>query len=444
MRVLYESQRAMREIRNQALQRGTVAVLDVGTTKIACLILKFQGTKRQNEDPEMRSLAFQSDFRIIGASTIQSRGVEMGEIRSMREAESAIRNALQGAQRMARTRVDHVIICFSGAGQKSHGLGAQIKIEETVVSEQEIGRVLATCDMPDDSDGYDVLHAQPVNFTLDHRSGLTDPRGLVGHMLSVDMHMLTVDGTLVQTLLNCIKRCDLEVAGLASSAYMSGIAALVEDEQELGAACIDMGGGTTSLSVFMKKHMIFADCVPIGGNSITNDISLGLNIGLAQAERIKAIHGGVHMTGIDDREIIDIGTEPGDWNNYRRSATRSELFGIMRPRVEEIFEEVKVRLDGAGFDHLPSQQIILTGAGSQVPGLDLVVSRILGYQVRLGRPMRIAGLPQSANGPGFSAVIGLSLFAACPQDEWWDFGMPSDRNSPLSVTRMVKWLRDNW
>jgi cell division protein FtsA len=323
-------------------------------------------------------------------------------------------------------------------------LDAKIDVEGSVVSEQDVARVLADCDVPDYGETREVLHAQPVNFALDHRTGLSDPRGQLGNSLSVDMHMLTVEGSAIQNLIHCIKRCDLELAGIASSAYTAGIAALVEDEQELGSACIDLGGGATGISIFIKKHMIYADSVRIGGDHVTNDISMGLSVPMATAERIKTFYGGVHATGMDDREMIDTDGETGDWEHDRRQVSRAELIGIMRPRVEEILEEVRVRLDAAGFDHLPSQQIVLTGAGSQIPGLDQLATKILGQQVRLGRPLRVHGLPQAATGPGFSSVVGLSLFAAHPQDEWWDFEIPVDRYPARSLKRAVKWFRDNW
>jgi cell division protein FtsA len=289
-----------------------------------------------------------------------------------------------------------------------------------------------------------VLHAQPVNFVLDHRTGLIDPRGQIGSELSCDMHMLTVDAQVVQNLAYCVKRCDLELAGLASSAYVSAISALVEDEQELGAACIDMGGGATGLSIFIKKHMIYADSVRMGGDHVTRDISQGLKVSMATAERIKTFYGGLVATGMDDREMIEIGGDTGDWEHDRRTVSRAELIGIMRPRVEEILEEVRVRLDAAGFDHLPSQQIVLTGGASQIPGLDGLASKVLGQQVRLGRPLRVHGLPQAATGPGFATAVGLCLFAAHPQDEWWDFEIPVDRLPARSLKRAVQWFRDNW
>ncbi len=444
MKDLYQTQRAMRQMRKMAMQRGVVAILDVGSSKIACLVLRFDGVGRLSDDNSIGSLAGQSGFRVIGAATTRSRGVQFGEITAMQETERAIRTAVQGAQKMAEIRVDHVIACFSGAQPRSYGLDAQIDLEGQVVTEAEIARVLTSCDVPEYGAGRDVLHAQPVNFALDHRSGLSDPRGQLGQQLAVDMHMLTVDAAVIQNLVHCIKRCDLELAGIASSAYASGCASLVEDEQELGAACVDIGGGTTGLSIFMKKHMIYADSVAMGGDHVTGDISMGLGVPMATAERIKTFYGGVQATGMDDREMIEIGGDTGDWEHDRRRVSRAELIGIMRPRVEEILEEVRARLDAAGFDYLPCQQIVLTGGGSQIPGLDGLASRILGQQVRLGRPLRVHGLPQAATGPGFSSAVGLCLFAAHPQDEWWDFEIPVDRYPARSFRRAVKWFKDNW
>ena len=352
---LYDSQRAMRGMRKAAMQRGVVAILDVGSSKMACLVLRFDGTSGSFEAEGVGSMAGQAGFRVIGAATTRSRGVKFGEITAMGETERAIRTVLQQAQKMANIRVDHVIACFSGAEPRSYGLTGAIDLQGQIVTEQDISQVLAACDVPDYGHGREVLHAQPVNFALDHRSGLGDPRGQLGNRLSTDLHMLTVDAAVVQNLAHCVKRCDMELAGVASSAYVSGISALVEDEQELGAACIDLGGGSTSISIFMKKHMIYADAVRMGGEHVTGDISMGLSVPHATAERIKTFYGGVVATGMDDREMIDIGGDTGDWEHDRRSVSRAELIGIMRPRVEEILEEVRERLDAAGFDHMPSQ-----------------------------------------------------------------------------------------
>lgn len=441
---LYDSQRAMRNMRKAAMQRGVIAILDIGTSKIACLVLRFDGPDSFRAADGVGSLAGQSSFRVIGAATTRSRGVKFGEVDAMQETERAIRTAVQAAQKMANVRVDHVIACISGGRPKSYGLAGAVDIENGLVTDGDIGRVMAACDVPDYGAERDVLHAQPVNFALDHRTGMADPRGQIGNQLTTDMHMLTVDSIALQNIFYCIKRCDLELAGIASSAYASGISSLVEDEQELGAACIDLGGGSTGISIFMKKHMIYADAVRMGGDHVTSDISMGLQVPTATAERIKTFYGGVVATGMDDREMIETQGETGDYEHDRRTVSRAELIGIMRPRVEEILEEVRMRLDAAGFEHLPSQQIVLTGGASQIPGLDGLASKILGQQVRLGRPLRVQGLPQAAIGPAFSGAVGLTLFAAHPQDEWWDFEIPADVYPARSLKRAVRWFKENW
>ena len=444
MRDLYRNQRAMRSMRRQAMQRGVIAVLDIGTSKIACLVLQFDGPGQFRETDGVGPMAGQSNFRVIGTASTRSRGMRYGEIDNMAEAERAVRTVIQSAQKVAGVRVDHVIACISGARPASYGLAGEITLDGGKVNEEDVASVLAACEAPDFGRGREVLHAQPVNFAVDNRSGLSDPRDHAGNRLACDMHVLTIDGDAAGNLVHCIRRCDMELAGVASSSYASGLASLVEDEQELGAACVDLGSGTTGVSIFIKKHMIFADAVRYGGDLITQDIAKGLRVSHAVAERLKTLHGGVEATGRDDREMIELGGETGDWDTDRRSVSRADLIGIMRPRVEEILEGVAGILDAAGFDYMPSRQIVLTGGGSQIPGLDQLASRILGQNVRIGRPLRIQGLPHNATASAFSSAIGLALLTAHPQDEWWDFEMPSEAYPARSLRRAYRWFRNNW
>ena len=443
MNDFYQAQRAMRKGRQAAMQRGVIAILDVGTFKTACLVLRFDEAL-SSTDETSNALAGQARFRVIGAATTQSRGVRFGEVDTLPETERAIRTAVQAAQKMANVRVDHVIACFAGGRPRSYGLAGKVSVEGGAVEDRDVSRVLSACETPPIGDDRMVLHAQPVNFALDHRSGLSDPRGQIGNTLHVDMHMLTVDAHTVNNLIHCIHRCDLEVAGLASASYMAGTSSLVEDEQELGAACIDMGAGSTSVSIFMRKHMIYSDTVRMGGEHISSDISRGLQIPCQTAERIKTRFGGLVATGMDDRDIIELEGNTGDWEHDRRTITRAELIGVMRPRAEEILEEVRAVLDDAGFRHLPGQRIVLTGGGSQIPGLDGLAAKYLGNQIRLGRPLRIQGLPQAATGPAFSACVGLSIASAHPQDEWWDFDMVADRTHTRSLRVALRWFKENW
>ncbi|MBU2959028.1 cell division protein FtsA [Paracoccus sp. 1_MG-2023] len=444
MAELYQTQRAMRNMRRAALQRGVIGILDIGTSKIACLVLRFDGTGTFRETDGVGPMAGQVNFRVIGAASTRSRGMRRGEIETMAETERAIRTVVAAAQKLAGVRIDHVIACLSGGRPASYGLAGETPLAQGKVDDHDVAKVLAACDVPDFGRGREVLHAQPVNFAVDNRSGLADPREHLGNKLFCDMHVLTVDGDVIGNLVHCIRRCDLELAGIASAPYASARASLVEDEQELGAACIDFGGGGTGVSIFVRKHMIFSDHVPIGGNLITQDIAQGLRVSLPVAERLKTLSGGVEATGRDDRDMIDIGGDTGDWEADRRQVSRADVIAIMRPRVEEILEGVREILDAAGFDYMPSQQMVLTGGGSQIPGLDGLASRILGPNIRCGRPLRIDGLSHQLTDPSFSSAVGLALFAAHPQDEWWDFETPADAYPARSFKRAYRWFKSNW
>jgi len=139
---------------------------------------------------------------------------------------------------------------------------------------------------------------------------------------------------------------------------------------------------------------------------VTSDICQGLQVSMQDAERLKTMHGGLVATGLDDRDMIELPSILGDWEHDRRQISRSELIGVMRPRVEEILEEVRARLDASGFEYLPSQRIVLTGGSAQIPGLETAATRILGRQCRIGKPLRVQGLPQSATGTAFSTAVG--------------------------------------
>jgi cell division protein FtsA len=443
MNNLFETQRDMRHRREAAVKRGVMAVLDVGSYKISCLVMQFADVEAEADTPEV-TMPQMGGFRVVGVGTVRSKGVKFGEITDMSETERAIRSAVAKAQKMAGLRVDHVMVSLAGGRPRSYGLTGEVEVERGEVTERDIGRVLASCEVPPFGRDREVIHALPVNFNLDHKSGLSDPRGQVGARLSVDMHMLTLSDAPVYDLLECVERCDLEVAGLAFSGFAAGVSTLMENEQQLGAAIVDLGGGATAISVFMRKHMIYADAVRLGGDHITNDICQGLQLGYEDAERIKTLHGGVLATGSDSRVEIEVPNPMAQWENDRRTVTRSDLIGVMRPRVEEILEEVRARLDASGFDRLPSQRIVLTGGTSAIPGIEDLASRILGGQVRIGRPLRVLGLPQVSAGPGFSAAVGLALHASHPMDECWDFEMPTGRWGIAPISDVWHWFKRNW
>ena len=440
--------RNMRSRLHLAVKRGRLAVLDIGSSKITCLVLKL--------DPGRNADAGQNDqlgtslfgaIEVVGARTVQSRGMRRGEIVDMDEVCRSIRLALLTSEKMAAPkvdRVDQVVVSFSGGKPQSFSTTAEVETETGQVTERDLSNVLGACPQPPIGDARQILHAQPVEIGVDYQTGITDPRGMTGQKLTVAMHVLAVDARPLSNLMECIRQCDLDLAGVVAAPYASGLSALVEDEQRTGAVCIDMGGGSTSFSVFLRDHLICTEQIRYGGDHVTSDIAAGLLMRSAAAERIKTLYGGLIPTGADDRDLIDaprIGEE--DVPN-RRQISRGMLIGVIRPRVEETFRLLRRRLVELGVNEMPGCGIVLTGAASQMPGVDEMATRILGRRPRIGRPIRIAGLPQSLSGPDFSTAVGLATYSLRPHDELWDFDAPRPLSARGRATEMFRWMKASW
>ena len=442
---LYKMQRKLSLRRAAAVRKGIVGIIDIGTSKVICFILKFTPDESKNHlSSDEVYLPENVAFRVVGVATTRSRGVSFGEINSMDEVEKAIRTVVQAAQKMAGVLIEDVLVSFSGGFPKSYGVFGQTNVVGGEVTEEDISNALMNCDIPAYGSDREVIHALPVNFSLDGRSGLIDPRGQIGNELMVDVHLMTVDQTLIKNVVQSIKKCQLDLSGISFSPYLSGVSSLTEDEIQLGAGCIDLGAGSSGLTIFLQKQMIYAGSVRLGGMQITSDIMKAFQISYNQAERIKTLHGGLISTGRDDRDLIELPRKLAKWEHDRPAITRSELIGVIRPRVEEIFEELLLQLSAAGFENMDSQKIVLTGGASQMPGLLELAGKILDCQVRLGRPIRVQGLPHATNGPDFAAAIGLSLNAGHPQDECWDFKAPFNRAGITKFNGAFRWFFENW
>ncbi|MCL5777851.1 cell division protein FtsA [Limibaculum sp. FT325] len=440
--------RAMRSRLQTAIRRGRIGVIDIGSSKITCLVLRLDPARlAEARGTDQLGTSLFGAIEVVGARTVQSRGVKRGEIVDMDEAARAIRLALLTAEKMAAPRVervDQVIVSFSGGRPQSFSTVGETETETGQVSERDISAALADAPEPPVGEGRQILHAQPVEITLDSQSGITDPRGMTGHRLSIALHVMTVAARPLANLMECVRRCDLDLAGVVNSAYAASLSALVEDEQRTGAVCIDMGGGSTSSAVFLRDHLICVDQIRFGGDHITADIASGLMMRQSTAERIKTLYGGVIPTGADERDLIDaprIGEEEAP---ERRQISRGMLIGVIRPRVEETFRILRARLTDIGVDAMPGSSYVLTGAASQLPGVDEMATRILGRRPRIGRPLRIAGLPQSLSGPDSSAAVGLAIYALKPHDELWDFEAPRPWSARGRAVEIVRWFRQSW
>ena len=408
--------------------KDLVVGLDIGTSKVMVVVAEVMPG---------------GELKLAGMGVAPGNGLKRGVVVNIDATVQSIQQALKEAELMADCKITRVNTGITGSHIRGLNSSGMVAVKDKEVTPADVARVVETARAINISTDQRLLLVAPQEFVIDGQD-VKEPIGMSGMRLEAKVHIVTGAQSAAENIIKCVRRCGLEVDQLLLNPLSSSLAVLTEDERELGAACIDMGGGSTGLSIFMKKHMIFSDSVRLGGDHVTSDIAQCLHVPFAVAERIKTKHGGVHATGMDDREMIEIGGDSGDWEKDRRQVSRTELIGIIRPRVEEILEQAAERLEAAGFSHLPSQQIVLTGGASQIPGLDGLASRILGQRVRMGRPLRVQGLPQAATGPSFASTVGLCLFAAHPQDEWWDFDIPAERYPARSIKRALKWFKDNW
>lgn len=443
MRKLLQSQRQLRQKRLTAIKKGTVALIDLGSSKVMCLVLSLTDANQINSfsDDKPRSGV---TFRVIGASTTKSRGIRFGEIYEMREAESAIRTVIQRAQKMAGCLIENVFLTFSSATQKSTLISSSIDFAQKEVSEMDIGHALSSLNIVNDDLTREIIHALPVNFSIDNKHGYMDPRGISGTNLSVDVNTISIQSDIIKNMVSCLNKCDLSLAGIAIAPYLSGLSSLLEDEMELGVVCIDLGAASSSLSIFFRKNLIFSQSLRIGGQHITSDIMQAFQIPFLAAERLKVLHGGLLPANSDDRETLELPESNTDLFTERRTITKSELLGVIRPRVEEIFDSLRSILDQSDFEFLPGQKIVLTGGGSKLENILDFASTLLGKPTRVAVPMRIQGLPASAHGPEAAAVIGLALNLAQPQDEVWDFRAPFEHEGDEFIRRTLRWVKANW
>ncbi|MEM9736103.1 MAG: cell division protein FtsA, partial [Pseudomonadota bacterium] len=440
--------RAQRQRLGTAIRRGRLAVLDIGSSKITCLILKLDPVRlTEAADRDRLGTSLFGAIEVVGARTVQSRGVRRGEIVDMDEAARAIRLALLTAEKMAAhkvDRVDHAIVSFSGGQPQSFTTMGEVETETGQVTERDISAALGIAEAPPVGRGRQILHAQPVEISVDYQAGITDPRGMTGRKLSVALHVMTVDARPLANLMECVRQCDLDLAGVVAAPYASGLAALIEDEQRTCAVCIDMGGGSTSFALFLRGQLLCADQVRFGGDHVTSDIAAGLMMRQATAERIKTLKGGVIATGADDREMIDAPRIGEEDQPDRTQISRGTLIGVIRPRVDEILREVRGRMVSHGVQSMPGCAVVLTGAAAQMPGVDELVMKYLGRRPRVGRPLRIAGLPQALSGPDYAAAVGLAMYALKPHDELWDFDAPRPMSARTRATEMLRWFRTAW
>lgn len=382
----------------------TIAILDVGSSKICCFIAEVSA---EQERP-----------RVIGIGHRESRGLNLGTVVDMEETENAIRTAVDAAEKMAGgDPIENVTVNISSGEPQSTQLCVEVEVAGHEISDGDIERVLDLGRHYLNDQERFVVHSRPTSFTIDGVGGVRDPKGMFGEKLGVEMHVTSASLSPLRNLQTCINRCHLNMVGVVFSPYASGLSTLVADELELGSICLDMGGGVTSIAAFKDNEFIYGDMIPYGGHHVTKDIAQGLSTPLPAAERLKTLFGNC-LSGVSTvRNQIDV-TQIGD--SGQESVTtipRRMLTSIIEPRVEEIFEIVRDKIKAAGLENTAGRRLIITGGASQLGGVEELAKKVFKCNVRLGRPLNVDGLADTTAGAGFATGAGLLLYAALKPEE---------------------------
>jgi cell division protein FtsA len=373
------------------MRGGLIAALDVGSSKVCCAIAQVQG---------------KHNFEILGVGQQLSGGVKSGVVINMEEVVTSIVNAVHTAEKMAGVTIRDVIVSVNGPHLKSVNFTVEMNVSGHPIDDTDIRRILLQAKAAQEDPSLQTLHTVPTGYALDGAKGIRDPRGMSGDRLWVSIYTLFSKSSPLHNLSTCVARSHLEITSLVAASYASGLACLVEDEMELGVILIDMGGSTTSLTVFHEGQLRHAECIPIGGSHVTMDIARGFSTTLMNAERLKTLYGSAIPSVADDREMIIVplvGEKRGEGMNQM---PRSALVSVIKPRIEEIFEHVRARLLKAGINQFMGQRVVLTGGASQLAGAREVASMILGKNIRLGKPLHVSSAEFSQD-PSFSTCAGL-------------------------------------
>ncbi len=383
---------------------------------------------------------------VIGFGHTVARGMKAGGVVNLAQAEEAIRQAVDAAERMAKVEIESVVLSLSAGRLASELFAADIEIVGAAVSESDIARVLAAGSRHSLRDGRAVLHSLPVGYSIDGTNGIRDPRGMLGRQFGVHMNIATTDVAAARNLMLAVERCHLDVEAMVASPYVAGLAVLADDEADLGAAVVDMGAGTTTIAGFHGGRLVHLEGFALGGHHVTMDLARGLNARIDDAERIKTLYGSVIGGGSDERDMITVPPISEDERDQAQFVSRATLVAIIKPRVEEILEMVRDRLAASVLGADQRGHVILTGGASQLTGLPDLASQILGRPVRIGRPLGIAGAPDAAKGAAFAVAAGLLVY---PQAAYLEHFEPRRRRQLMTGTggyfaRVGRWLRESF
>ncbi len=398
-----------------------VVGLDVGTTKVVALV----------------GNVIDGTIEIIGLGKAESHGLEKGVVVDIGRTISSIRKAVEEADNMADVKISSVYVGIAGKHITSINNSGTVSINrpDRIITQDDVRRVVDTAQaiqLPSESE---MIHVIPRQYIVDGQDGITDPVGMTGTRLEVDVHIVTGAITAVHNLVRCVESLDIGIEQIVLEPLASSMAVLSSAEKELGVVLMDVGGGTTDISVFRGGDIWFSKVIPIAGEHITNDITVGLQTPIEEAELVKKQAGTALVESVAEDEKIEVATIGGD---EKKTVSRKKLAKIIEPRVEELLDLAMQEVEDAGYRDLVPAGLVLTGGTSLLQGIAEFANQRYDLPVRRGRiPQGIHGLRDIVESPIYATSIGLLRYAV----ETKDFKKPEyARKSSSLISKLFTWL----
>jgi cell division protein FtsA len=380
-------------------ERGELIVgLDIGTTKICAVVGE----------------AIDNRVDIIGVGTHPSIGLRKGVVVNIESTVNSIKKAVAEAEMMAGCNITSVYVGIAGShvtGQNSDGV---IAVKNREIRQEEIDRVVENAKAIPLGQDQEVIHVMPQEFKVDGQGGIQDPLGMAGVRLEAKVHIVTGSVTAVHNIIKCCNRAGLEVDDVVLEPIASADAVLTQEERELGVALIDIGGGTSDLAVFAENCIQRTFVLGIGGNNLTNDLSIGLRTPLKAAERLKEKYGCAISSMIDKDQAIEV---PSVGGRKSRKLSQRVMGEILEPRVEEMLTLINYELANSGVKNLVNAGVVLTGGTSMLAHILDLAEQIFDLPVRIGYPRNIGGVTDIVNTPQCATGVGLVIYGMQSESE---------------------------
>jgi cell division protein FtsA len=387
-------------------------------------------------------LAPTGEVEIIGVGHHPSRGMKKGVVVNIESTVQSIQRAVEEAELMAGCQIHSVYAGIAGSHIQSFNSHGVVAIKEKEVGNGDIERVMAAARALAIPADQRVLHVLPQEFIIDKQEGIREPIGMSGVRLEAKVHIVTGAVSAAQNIVKCVRRCGLEVDDIILEQLASSMSTLTEDEKELGVCLVDIGGGTTDISVFTEGAIRHTAVIPIAGDQVTNDIAVALRTPTQHAEEIKKKYGCA-LTQLASRdETIEV---PSVGDRPPRGLSRQTLAEVVEPRIEELYGLVQAELRRSGFEDVLGSGIVLTGGSAKMEGMIDLAEEVFHMPVRLGMPQYVGGLKGVVQNPIYATGVGLVLYGAR-----FEQGKPyvaHEGQSPgftAVLNRMKSWFQGNF